>query len=76
MKESFFKKEKYPIKMKAVKMLLNAITNEEVMAVISRNIDQQQGKADNKKKEPKCINVNSKTCRIVKIWKFNIIAWY
>lgn len=74
MKEGFFKKEKYPIKMKAVKMLLNAITNGKVMAMISRNIDQHQGRADNKKKEPKGINANSKTCRIIKIWKFNIIA--
>lgn len=44
------------------------------MAMISRTIDQQQGRADDKKKEPKGNNVNSKTWRIIKIWKYNIIA--
>lgn len=76
MKEGLFKEEKYPIKMKAVKTLLSAITNGEVMPMISRTVDEQQGRADSKKKEPKGINVNSKMCRIIKIWKFNKIAWY
>lgn len=42
--------------------------------MILRTIDQQQRRADNKKKEPRGINVKSKTWRTIKIWKFNIIA--
>lgn len=41
------------------------------MALISRSINQQQGRADNLKKEPKRINGSSVTCRIIQIWKFN-----
>lgn len=44
------------------------------MAMISRSINQQQGRADNLKKEPEGTNGNSMTCRIIKIWKFNVIA--
>lgn len=60
--------------MKAGKILLNAITNGKVMAMISRITDQQQGRAGNEKKEPIGIKINSKTWRIIKIWKFNQIA--
>lgn len=44
------------------------------MAAMSRSINQQQGRADGLTNEPKGIDGNSMTCRIIKRWKFNIIA--